>query len=51
MLAQHTYYHRMETLLERSLGPAREDQAWSGAADNPAAALLELMAPAEAALN
>lgn len=51
VLAQHTYYHRMETLLERCLGPAREDLPLPGAAENPAAALLEIMAPAGAALN
>jgi spore maturation protein CgeB len=51
VLAQHTYYHRMEALLERCLGPAREDLPLPGATDDPAVALMELMASAEAARN
>jgi spore maturation protein CgeB len=37
VLASHTYYHRMEALLERCLGRAREDPAGQPGADDLAA--------------
>ncbi len=43
VLAQHTYYHRMESLLSRCLGPAAEDQDLVPSQDPATRAALNLL--------
>ncbi|MFZ5586628.1 MAG: glycosyltransferase family protein [Thermodesulfobacteriota bacterium] len=51
VLAQHTYYHRMEELLTRTLGQLETSEAAPPPGDAAAQRLLNLLAPVGAALN
>lgn len=51
VLAQHTYYHRMESLLIRTLGQMEASEAVLSPGDEAAHRLYTLLAPASAALN